>query len=126
MPPGANEAGKLDFIFAQLDLTRRYATEIERGEYQNAKALGNQLDRGSRELAMIMANFDKEVDFDTMTKISAALKEMKDVQERLLGWLEPTRDRIGELLMELHRGRTLITNYRSGRTASARMFEMSV
>jgi hypothetical protein len=74
---------------------------------------------------MIMANFDREVDIETMAKISSALREMKEIQERLLGWLEPTRDRIGELLSELHRGRTLISGYRSGRTAGARMLEMS-
>ncbi len=125
MPPGANEAEKLDFIYAQLELTRRYATEIEHGDYQNAQVLGRQLDRGARELSMIMANFENEVDFETMSKISRSLKEMQDIQERLLGWLEPTRDRVGELLRELHRGRALITGYRSGRMAGTRMLEMS-
>lgn len=125
MPPGANEAGRIEFIFAQLELTRRYAAEIERGDYQTAQILGRQLDRGARELSMIMVNFDREVDIETMARISSALGEMKDIQERLLGWLEPTRDRIGELLSELHRGRTLIAGYRSGRTAGAKMLEMS-
>lgn len=125
MPPGANEAGKLDFVFAQLELTRRYAIEIERGEYQRAQVLGKQLDRSSRELSLMLINFENEVDFETMSKISSALSEMKSIQERLLGWLEPTRDRVGELLNELHRGRTLIAGYRSGKPMSPRLLQMS-
>jgi len=126
MPPGANEAGKIEFIFAHLELTRRYAAEIERGDYSTAQTLGRRLDRGARELSMIMANFDREVDFETMSKISSALQEMKEIQERLLGWLEPTRDRIGELLTELNRGRTLISGYRSRRVSAPQRFVMSV
>ncbi len=126
MPPGANEAGKVEFIFAQLELTRRYAAEIERGDYQTAQTLGRKLDRGSRELSMLMVNFEREVDSDTMSRIGSALKEMKEIQERLLGLLEPTKKQIGELLAELQRGRTLISGYRSGRASPARLLEMSV
>lgn len=124
MPQGKTP-GRLAFVRSQLDLTRRYAAAIERGDFRSAKSFGLQLARGGSELAAAMKEARQRRDSPESAEIRAATAEIAATQASLLESLEPARNRLSDLLREIRKGRQLLAGYRSGRAAHTKLFEMT-
>jgi hypothetical protein len=124
MKPGSESGTNLDFVRAHLDLTRRYADAIDRGDLRTAESLGIKLNRGTIEFSRLVSQLDGKIKGEPRREIEEALKEVRSTQDRLIGWLEPARARLEELLLEIRRGRQLVNGYRSGRMAQATRLEI--
>jgi hypothetical protein len=118
---------RLRFIQAQLTLARQQALAIEAGKYGEAVSIGKKLARSGAQLSRLLEIVVSEGSKDDEARaIKSAAAEILQIQEQLLGTLEPARDRLAELLRELHRGRQLLSHYRSNRLRNNKYFDARV
>ncbi|MCF7809426.1 hypothetical protein K9N50_00405 [bacterium] len=117
----------IDFLNLQLDLFRRNADAINKGDLITAKTTADQLKRSVKALAEIINNYrckDVSYDGDKQT-VEQMVSEMKFLHNSALAKLNTKKNQLAELLSEFRRGKNLLTGYRSGRKTDNRLFDMA-
>ena len=115
----------LSFVRVQVELMRSQAAAIESGDLSTAIGYGVKLSAAKSDWVNLVTRLKEGAwDETTAAEIRSSVEEMVKTQQRLMGMLEPERDRMSLAIQEVRQGRRMLNSYRLRRTKPRRSIEL--